>query len=205
MNRYLVAVLILVPVIAGAQDNGIEITPFAGYRFGGSFEEEGSTAQYELKDSASFGLILNFRHRDPTQWEVFYSQQHTEAEFQGAAPNDPLVDIEIHVLQLGGTYRGEGELARPYLAATLGATHIRTSSVASSSDTFFSGSIGVGMMFMPSSRVGVRVEARAYGTLVDSNTSLFCSTGPNQNVCAVRVDGSMLSQIETFAGLTFRF
>ena len=205
MSRYLFAALIFVPLLAAAQDSGVEITPFAGYRMGGSFQEEGSDSEYELRDSSSFGLILNFRHRDPTQWEIFYSQQQTEAEFQGAAPNDPLVDIDIHVLQLGGTYRGEGEKARPYLAATIGGTHIRASSATSSSDTFFSGSIGVGMMIMPNSRVGIRVEARAYGTLVNSDTSLFCSTGPDQNVCAVRIEGSMLTQIETFVGITFRF
>jgi hypothetical protein len=96
-------------------------------------------------------------------------------------------------------------VARPYLAFTLGGTHVRTSSAESNSDTFFSGSIGVGMKFLPTSRVGIRVEARAYGTLVSSSTDLFCSTGPDQNICAIRLEGKMLSQFETFAGITVRF
>ena len=50
-----------------------------------------------------------------------------------------------------------------------------------------------------------RVEARAWGSLTDSNTDLFCSVGPDQNICAIRVDGSVLSQVETFAGIVFRF
>ena len=45
----------------------------------------------------------------------------------------------------------------------------------------------------------------AYGTLLDSSTDLFCSTGPDTNVCAIRVKGKMLSQVETFAGITYRF
>lgn len=205
MKRYLLAMLILLPALTSAQESGVEITPFAGYRFGGTFESEEATAKYEMQDSSSFGLLLNFRHKGNTQWEILYSQQSSEALYSGTAGPDPLVDAEIHVLQLGGTYQGEGEMARPYLAATIGGTHIRTSSAGSGSDTFFSGSIGVGMMFMPASRVGIRVEARAYGTLVDSSSSLFCSTGPDQNICAVRIDGKMLTQIETFAGITFRF
>ena len=205
MRRVLFATMFLFPALLQAQEAGIELTAFGAYRFGGTFEEQQSEAEYELNDSPGFGLILNLPHKDPTQWEILYSQQQTEAEFQGATPNDPVVDIDLHVLQLGGTYQWEGEVARPYLAATLGGTHIRTSSAESRSDTFFSGSIGVGMKFLPTSRVGIRVEARAYGTLVDSNTKLFCSTGPDNNVCAIQLEGKMLSQVETFAGITVRF
>jgi len=197
--------MLLFPALLQAQEAATEITAFGAYRFGGTFEEDESDASYELNDSPSFGLILNFRHKDPTQWEIFYSQQQTEAEFSGATGNDPEVDIDLHVLQLGGTYQWEGEVARPYLAFTLGGTHVRTRSAESNSDTFFSGSIGVGMKFLPTSRIGIRVEARAYGTLVSSSTDLFCSTGPDLNLCAIRLEGRMLSQVETFAGVTVRF
>jgi hypothetical protein len=178
MIRVLLAIFLVCPTDIFAEERFAEITPFIGYRFGGTFEQEQSEAEYELNDSPSFGLIVNIRHQDPTQWEIFYSQQKTEAEFLGATTNDPEVDIDLHVLQLGGTYQFEGELARPYL---------------------------VGMKFLPTSRVGFRVEARAYGTLVSSSTDLFCSTGPDANVCAIRLEGKMLSQVETFAGITVRF
>ena len=205
MKRAFLALILFFPALSQAQEATAEITAFGAYRFGGTFEQEASEAKYELKDSPSFGLIVNIRHQDPTQWEIFYSQQQTEAEFIGATANDPEVDIDLHVLQLGGTYQWDGEIARPYLAATLGGTHIRTSSAGSRSDTFFSGSIGIGMKFLPTSRVGIRVEGRAYGTLVSSSTDLFCSTGPDQNICAIRLEGKMLSQFETFAGITVRF
>lgn len=205
MNRVLILSMIVFPAALQAQEPAAEITAFGAYRFGGTFEEEATEAKYELNDSPSFGLILNLRHRDPTQWEILYSQQRTEAEFTGSTANDPVVDIDLHVLQLGGTYQFDGPVARPYLAFTLGGTHVRTSSAESRSDTFFSGSIGVGMKFLPTSRVGIRVEARAYGTLVDSSTDLFCSTGPDANLCAIRLEGTMLSQVETFAGITVRF
>jgi hypothetical protein len=205
MKRVLILPLLVLPALLQAQEPTAEITAFGAYRFGGTFEEEATGATYELEDSPSFGLILNLRHKDPTQWEILYSQQQTEAEFTGSTLNDPIVDIDLHVLQLGGTYQWDGDVARPYLAFTLGGTHVRTSSAESRSDTFFSGSIGVGMKFLPTSRVGIRVEARAYGTLVSSSTDLFCSTGPDTNICAIRVEGKMLSQIETFAGITVRF
>jgi len=179
-----------------------EVTPMFGYRFGGTFEIAGSDGSYKLDDSSSVGLILNLRDRANTQWELFYSKQSTDAKLNSGALLQPLVGIDLQVLQIGGTYQSSGDKLRPYLAATIGGTHIKSDS---DSDSFFSGSIGVGLQIMPESRVGIRVEARAYGTLTNSNTNLFCRTGPDQNICAVRVEGKVLGQIETFAGVVFRF
>ena len=204
------AVVIASLVLALAADTradgqGVEITPFGAVRFGGAFEVDDSEASYELDDSASFGLIVNFPHRDNTQWEVFYAQQQSEAELDRANGTAPVVDVDLHTLQLGGTYLGEGETVQPYLAATIGGTHIRTSANGSKSDTFWSGSIGAGFRLRPNERLGFRLEVRAHGALLDSDTDLFCQTGPDLNVCAVHIDGEILSQIETFAGFVFRF
>ena len=190
---------------AVADDLNIEITPFGAYRFGGTFDVADSDASYELADSSSYGLILNLRQKRDTQWEILYSRQQTDASFSEAVPGDPLIDVDTQVLQLGGTFQGDGETVRPYLAATIGGTHIKTEAVGTASDTFWSGSIGVGLQVRPSSRFGIRLEARAYGTLVSSNSSLFCSSGPAGAACVLQVDGTVFSQIETLVGLVFRF
>jgi hypothetical protein len=108
----------------------------------------------------------------------------------------------LQTLQIGGTYQGRGDTVRPYLAATIGGTRIETDA---ESDIFFSGSIGVGLQIRPLARLGIRLEARAHGTLTDSDTDLFCSTGPDLNTCAVQIEGDLLAQLEAFAGVVFRF
>ena len=190
---------------AAADELKFEITPFVAYRFGGDFDVEGSTASYRIDDSEAFGLLLNLRHSGNTQWELLYSVQQTTAMLRDSVATTPAVDTDIHVLQIGGTYQGSGETVRPYLALTLGGTHIKTTANGTQSDSFFSGSIGVGVSLIPNSRLGIRLEARAYGTLMDANTDLFCQTGPDMNICAVRIDGNLLSQFELFAGVVFRF
>ena len=199
--------LLMAPAPASAQDDSfkVEVTPFAAARFGGTLDVRDSEESWEFDDSSSFGLLVNWRHTGETMWEVLYSKQQTEAEFTAAAPDDESVDIDLQVLQLGGTYQFEGDKAIPYLAATIGGTHARARANGSESDTFWSFSIGGGVLIKPESRVGLRLEARYYGTLASSSTDLLCRTGPEGGGCAVRIEGEILSQFEAFAGVVIRF
>jgi hypothetical protein len=53
--------------------------------------------------------------------------------------------------------------------------------------------------------LGFRVEGRVHGVFVSSDSTLFCYTGPDENVCVVQMDGDVFGQFEAFAGVTFRF
>ncbi len=205
--RYLTLALAVVSVApaAIADELDTEFTVFGAYRFGGSIDVLDSDATYEAQDSPSFGFIWNHRHEANTHWEVFFSRQQTEFELSDPALADPIVDVELYTLQLGGTYLWEGDAVRPYLAMTLGGTHIKSDSGNGDSDTFISGSFGVGIKIQPSKRLGFRLEARAHSVLMRDSTKLFCQTGPNLNVCAIEVQGDWLGQLETFAGIVFRF
>ena len=182
-----------------------EITPYGGFRFGGTFEDLDADLSAELDDDASFGLILNLRESSNTQWELIYAQQNTAVDTSEFTFSDPSIDVDLQSLQIGGTYMGEGQRARPYVAATVGGTYISPDFAGLDSDTFWSFSIGAGLQAFPSKRVGLRVEARVWGTLLSSNSDLFCSSGPDGGLCAITVDGDALWQFETFAGVVFRF
>ena len=205
-----VALLCLVfPAHAQQDKASFELTPFGAYRFGGTFEIEDSPDSFDIQDSPSFGLIMNFPHRANTRWEVFYSNQSTEAEFSDPDSSNALVDIDLHILQIGGTYQFESDRDRgtvqPYLAATIGGTHVRASANGSESDTFFSGSLGLGLLILPNSRVGLRLEARGHATFTNSSTNLLCVSGPDLNACAIELTGDVITQVETFAGVVIRF
>ena len=200
------ALLIAATSVAG-QELDTELTVFGAYRFGGSIAVADSDATYEVQDSPSFGLIWNHRHKANTQWEVYFSQQQTEVELSDPMLADPIVNIDLYTLQLGGTYLWEGNAVRPYLAMTLGGTHIKSNSINgnSDSDTFISGSIGLGFKIQPGKRLGLRLEARLNGVLMRDSTKLFCRTGPDLNVCAIELEGDFLGQLEAIAGVVFRF
>jgi hypothetical protein len=197
------------PVRAQEEAAAFELTAFGGYRFGGTFEIEESPESYDIEDSASYGLILNFPHRANTHWEILYSRQSTEAAYSDPDSSNVRLDIDSQILQIGGTYQFEGESGsrsvQPYLAATIGGTHVKASANGSESDTFFSGSLGLGILVAPNARVGLRLEARGHVTFTNSSTNLLCVSGPDLNACAIEVTGDVLTQFETFAGVVIRF
>ena len=183
-----------------------ELTPYAGYRFGGTFEDAEDVTQVELDDDAAFGLIFNVRESASTQWEVVYARQDTAADTAGLSGLAASTDVRLQHLQGGGTYEFESRGAvRPYLAATLGGTQISPRVSGLDSDTFWSFSIGTGLQIRPTQRLGIRLEARAWGTLIESGSSLFCVSGIGGAACAIQIDGKLLWQVETFAGITVRF
>ncbi len=200
-----VVLLTAVAADAQAETSRFELTPFAGYTFGGEFEDMTNSDSLELDDSASFGLILDIRESANTQWEILYSRQATQADTTGLLISGTSFDLDVHYIQAGGTYLADGDHARPFLAATIGATHFEPGLAGFDSETFFSFSIGAGLHLRPNDRLGIRLEARAYGTLLESNTDLFCQTGPVENICAIRSEGTILWQLETLAGFVFRF
>jgi Outer membrane protein beta-barrel domain len=204
---FAICLAMLAASVAQAQESSykFELTPFAGVTTGGDFDDMGGTASLALDDSSSFGLILNIEESANTQWEVLYSLQATEADTTGLPISGAPLDMDVHYIQGGGTYLFDGDAARPFLAATVGASHFAPGLSGVDSETFFAFSIGTGLQIRPSARFGVRLEARAYGTLVDSTSDLFCQSGPSGAICAVTVDGTILWQFQAFAGFVFRF
>lgn len=191
--------------LAQEQSPDSSFTAFGAMRTGGSFEEEETGIVYDAKDSAAYGLIWNTRSTGNTEWEVYFSHQPTEVQREDPLLDSPEFDLDIYTLQLGGTYLFDSRGVQSYLVMTLGGTHMKADSEAGDSETYLSGSLGLGLKFMESKRVGFRLEGRAHGVLVRDNSRLFCRTGPDLNACLVEIQGDFFTQFEIMAGITFRF
>ena len=73
---------LLSPVNAAEKEFRFQLTPFVGYRFGGTFEDKESDAEFDLNENPSYGLIANFPSRGNIEWEIYYSKQSTEVDLQ---------------------------------------------------------------------------------------------------------------------------
>jgi hypothetical protein len=184
----------------------VELTPYIGYRMGGQFDIEDSapdtSKSVDLQDSSSWGIDLGI-YRDRTSfYEVLYSYQSA-----GVDTNDPSlkgVDVTIQYLQVGGTLLfDDHESYVPYLSLTVGGTKFDAGG-GYGSETKFSGSLGGGVRFPIGQHFAATLGARAYVTLVNSNTEFFCSGSGSVN-CLFRTTGNTFFQGEGLLGFTAVF
>lgn len=202
------------PAGAGALPR-FELTPYGAYRFGGEFDAPSDddpatpeTPNFELHEGNAFGLIFNIRAATVnTQWEILYAHQQTEVDTLPSFVGGPRLGIDVDYLQFGGTYLFDEQSTStvPFIAMTVGFAHFDPAIQGTEGETYWSGSIGGGVQLRADKRIGVRLEARAFGSLIDSNSALFCTTGPEANRCALSVSGTALFQFEASAGVVIRF
>ena len=191
---------------AAAEDEyRFEVTPYAGYRMGGSFSDEENDIELDIRDSAAQGFIVNGKVRSNTQWEVLYGRQATDIEAAGLFNGDSLLDFDIEYMHFGGTYLFDGESVRPFMAMTVGVTHADPGDSTYGSENFFSASLGGGWNLAATSRFGIRLEIRAFMTFVDNDSRLFCESDAGAGECLILIDSNTLTQWEARAGVTFRF
>ena len=202
----LLGLLLSLPGTAGAaRPYTFELTPTLGYRVGGTFEDSDTGESVDLENNSAFGLIFNIAEKPNTQYEFSWSHQDTSVDLSDSGGNPINIDLDIDFFQLGGTYMFVGDKARPYIVATIGAAHYRTKGDTDESDTYFAFTIGGGWKLWSTERFGLRLEGRYLGTLVDSNTSLFCTSTPSGSGCLIQTRGKILSQFEATLGGVFRF
>ena len=181
----------------------LQVTPFAGYRFGGSFEDKDTGQTFDLEDEPAVGVSINFPATPETEWEIYYSRQSTEIFVGGPTTESPSLDISYY--HLGGTYLfDEQGASQPYFVATLGVAHYDPKSSQYRSDNFFSFAAGGGWKFFPNRRLGLRLDGRFIGTFIDSNAKIFCQSSGGAT-CVVNVKGDILWQFEASAGVIVRF
>lgn len=178
-----------------------EVTPFVGYRLNGDFDIANSNQQANLEDHGSFALALSLRRDASSQYELLYSRE--ESRLEQSSPLAPL-DVNVEYLHLGGTLTVNDELPlQPYIVGTLGLTRFTLQS--GSDDTRFSFSLGAGLRVPVTPRFGLRLEARGFLTLIDTDSSVFCASGSFGGVCSIRAKGSTFTQFELLAGAAFAF
>jgi hypothetical protein len=193
------------PLAAQDPDLRFEITPYAAYRMGGSFDERDGAGRVDLNDSSAEGILFNIAAHPNGQYEFLYARQSTDADTSGFFANNPRIDLDVEYLQFGGTYLFDGESTRPFIAMTVGVTQFDPELPDTGSESFFSASFGGGLQIRARERLGIRLEARVFTTLVDDDSDIFCSSIDGAGACLIRVDARTLTQWEARAGLVFRF
>ena len=202
------AALILAALPSAARGQTIEITPVAGYRFGGGNVNTNAQgdfepgASFELDDSASFGIHLGYRVGEG-EIELLYARQDTRLQSADPFAGVPVFDLAVDIWQLGGNYYflDDDARVRPYVGVGLGLTRMLPEPAGLDDETRFSASFGAGAKLWLGGHFGLRLEARGFFTVFGSDDGSFCSSsGP----CGFGTS-QLMSQVDLRAGLILRF
>jgi len=203
-----VAVLSCVAMSASAQaqeetrTSTVEITPFAGFMAGGAFEDPADNSDRDVEDDTNFGIFLNLIADMPErQYELLYTQQSSVVE--GGVP----IDLDLQYLQIGGIVSyPQNRYVIPYFGATVGAARFTPDVSGLDDETKVSFSVGGGVKFPITDHIGIRFDARAFITLLEDDSEIFCVSDPaNTAGCSIRPKSDTFVQYTGSLGLTVGF
>ena len=177
-----------------------EITPFIGYMAGGEFEDPVSNTDRDLDEDNDFGVIFNAAVDQWRHYELIYAQQGTQ--IGGASP----LDLDVQYLQIGGTVSGpDAERVIPYFGITVGAARFSPDQSGLDDETKFAFTVGTGVKVPITEHLGVRFDARAFVSLLDTDGNIFCVSDNGVGACAIRTKSDTFLQYHAALGLTFAF
>jgi len=200
---FLIAVLLGLADASPAWAQKVEITPFAGWQFGGKV----SAVEGDLIVPSGFdwGVMLDIRVADDGFFEVFYSRQESQLNFKEfpSGVTSKVFDMAVEYFQAGGQleFYSNGAL-QPFVAMTLGATKFNPQASGYSNEWRFSGTIAGGGKYYISKRFGFRGQGQMLMTFISSSGGMFCSGGGG---CYGGISGRAFLQGNFTGGLIVAF
>jgi hypothetical protein len=183
-----------------------DFTAFVGYRTSMSFPVEphvtGMNPRVIVEASPSYGVSFGVRLREEDLVEVRWARQDSYVHSGDITPQP---DRERMILdQFHGDFSHEPLVedwpswAKPFVLASVGATHVSNST--NLNFTRFSFGIGGGVRLYASRHFGFKIQAEWLPVFADPRAAFICGGG-----CVVHVGGTLASQGEVLAGPILRF
>ncbi|MFV2055662.1 MAG: hypothetical protein ACC707_04305 [Thiohalomonadales bacterium] len=185
-----------------ASAEGISVTPFIGYQYGGSATAD--EGEVKFADGENKGLSIEFRNTSLTMIQLLYITQDSTVTLQNnvAGEANGLFDLRTEYYHLGGIKEIVNGNAKTFVSGSFGATYFKPNDSRFSDETLFSISLGFGADLAFTKRFSLILQGRALLPFQSGSGGLFCVGG----VCKVHMQGSTsLIQYDLTAGLRFTF
>jgi hypothetical protein len=178
---------------------GVEITPFGGYRFGGDFFEIVAGQPVDTDGAPAVGAVVDIPLGGGLQIEGLFTHQDTHVTVAGG-PLGPTSRWKINVdhWQGGALQEYADGRVRPFATGTLGLTRYAGGG---DSEMRFTVAGGGGVKLFASDKVGVRLNGQLSATFVYFDARVLgCSPG----ICFAGLDADIVWQLEFTAGLILK-
>jgi len=173
MKRLLTALAILSAAPAFSQ--GFEVAALAGYTTPGGLQHDTRTLDdLKLAGSTTWGASLGFFFSPRLGVEASWARVGSGVELSTAQASQELFDVTIDQLQGSLAYQFGSATSRyrPFLTAGAGASIFSSTDI--DTETKLSFGLGAGLKWLPSKRLGARLQARYTPTYLHDKGSDFC-------------------------------
>lgn len=179
--------------------NDWEFTPFVGYMAGGEFEDPTDNSGRNLDEDTNFGFMVNAAVDSWRHYELLYTQQSTRVK--GTTP----LDMDVQYLQIGGTVSyPDATRVIPYFGMTVGAARFSPDAPGFDDETKIAFSVAGGFRVPITEHFGVRLDLRAFVTVLDTDGDLFCVSDGGLT-CNIRAKSDTFLQYSANLGVTVGF
>jgi opacity protein-like surface antigen len=179
--------------------NDWELTPFVGYMAGGEFEDPTDNSGRNLDEDTNFGFMVNAAVDSWRHYELLYTQQSTRVK--GTTP----LDMDVEYLQIGGTVSyPDATRVIPYFGMTVGAARFSPDAPGFDDETKIAFSVAGGFRVPITEHFGVRLDLRAFVTVLDTDGDLFCVSDGGLT-CNIRAKSDTFLQYSANLGVTVGF
>jgi opacity protein-like surface antigen len=186
-----------------SRENTFELTPFLGYRWGGTIFADQTfifNQDVDVASSANFGINFALPLGDTgMKLELMANRQSSQLETESGLfePNNQVADIDVTYLHAGLQIPfARSRNATPYFIVSGGLANLDPQISNVSAENKFSASAGIGVKIPMSDALSIRLEGRGYYTaLEDDNNCNVCDYFYNQD----------FYQGEVNMGLSFSF
>lgn len=156
------------------RENAFELTPFVGYRWGGTIFADQTFLfgeDVDVASSANFGVNFALPLGDSgMKLELMANRQASELETESGLfePENEIADIDVTYLHAGLQIPfARSRNATPYFIVSAGLANLDPQIRAVSAENRFSASAGIGVKIPMNELLSVRLEGRGYYTSLE--------------------------------------
>jgi len=196
----LLLLLVSALAAAAAPAQSVQLAPFAGYQFGGSFRSDVVEGRFSLKSALDYGGTIDLAISKGWRVELLYSRQETEIDAPPVFGSG--FDLTVERYMVGVVEEKTPEARTRFFGAALaGVTRFVPGLSGFDRDSRFTLGIALGFKTFMSDNLGLRFEGRGYYTFVEAEGGAWCAAG----TCLFAFGGSGLWQADVSAGLILAF
>jgi opacity protein-like surface antigen len=159
------------------RENAFELTPFIGYRWGGTIFADQTfvfNEDVDVASSANFGVNFGLPLGDTgMKLELMANRQASQLETERGLfePNNDVADIDVTYLHAGLQLPfARSRNATPYAIVSAGLANLDPQLRGVSAENRFSASAGLGVKIPMSDALSVRLEGRGYYTALEEDS-----------------------------------